>query len=120
MWYKGIHKFVIENGGKISVTDPALYMWHENEDLMGVIYVHVDDFLCSGTNMFFQNIIFKLCKTFSVGKEENNSFRYLGLNISKNKNNFVTINQSDYINQLNKIIIEPSRKHQHLDPVTPN
>ena len=70
--------------------------------------------------MFFQNVIFKLCKTFSVGKEENNSFRYLGLSILKNKNNNVTINQNDYINQLNKIIIEPYQKHQHLDPVTLN
>ena len=70
--------------------------------------------------MFFQNVIFKLCKTFSVGKEENNSFRYLGLSILKNKNNYITINQNDYINQLNKIIIEPSCKHQHLDSITPN
>ena len=50
-------------------------MWHEHDDLIGVIRAHVDDFSCSGTNMFFQNVIFKLCKTFSDEKEENNSFR---------------------------------------------
>ena len=60
-------------------------MWHENEDLIGVTCVREDAFLCSGTNMFFQNIIFKLFKTFSIGKEENNSFRYLGLNFQKIK-----------------------------------
>ena len=34
---KRVQKFVIENGGKISSTDPALFMWHENEDLIGVM-----------------------------------------------------------------------------------
>ena len=57
-------------------------MLHGNEDLIGIICAHGDDYLCLGTNMFFQNVVFKLCETFSVGKEENNSFRYLGLNIS--------------------------------------
>ena len=73
-----------------------------------------------GYKYVFQNIIFKICKTFSIKKEEKNSSRYLGLNVSKNKNNHVTINQSGYIIELNKIIIEPSHKHQRLDPVKPN
>ena len=83
---------------KISAAHPALFTWHESEDLIGVICVGVDDFLCSGTNMFFQIIIFKLCKKCLIGKEENNFFRYLGVNISKNKSNSVTINQSDRLN----------------------
>ena len=73
-----------------------------------------------GYKYVFQKIVFKLCKTFSIKKEEKNFSRYLGLNISKNKNNHVTINQSGYINELNKIIIEPSRKHQRLEPVKLN
>ena len=51
MWYKRVQKFAIENGGKISATDPALFMWHEH-DLIGVIRAHVDDFSCSGTDVF--------------------------------------------------------------------
>ena len=45
MWYEKVQKFVTDNEGKISVADPALFMWHENKNLIGVICVHVDDFL---------------------------------------------------------------------------
>ena len=89
-----VQKFIIKNGSKISATDTALFIRHENEDLIDIICVHIDDFLCSRTNMFFQNVIFKLCKTFSIWKEKNNLSTYLGLNISKNKNNYVTINKA--------------------------
>ena len=58
MYNKRVQKFVIENRGKIFATDSAFFMWHEHGDLIGVTCVHVDDFLCSGTNIFFQNVIF--------------------------------------------------------------
>ena len=82
MWCKRVRKFVIDNGGNISVTNPALFIWHENKNLIGAIYVHVvhvDDFLCSGNEFFFNHTIFKLRATFSFGKEENDCFRSTGL-----------------------------------------
>ena len=45
-------------------------MWHHNDKLIGVTTVHVDDFVCVGTYLFYLNIS-KLRETFSVGKKEN-------------------------------------------------
>ena len=55
MRYKRVRTFDIDNAGKISVTGPALFMWHENKNLIGVKCVHIDDFSCSGNE--FSSII---------------------------------------------------------------
>ena len=85
-----VQKFIIKNGSKISATDTALFIRHENEDLIDIICVH----LFTYKYVHIQNVIFKLCKTFSIWKEKNNLSTYLGLNISKNKNNYVTIKKA--------------------------
>ena len=51
-----------------------------------------DDFLCAGTELFYQNVIHKFWETFSVDKEENCSFKYLGLNIKAGKIKSMSIN----------------------------
>ena len=84
MWFKRVKKFVDEKNWTSSITDPALFMWHHNDKLIGVTTVHVDDFVCVGTYLFYLNIS-KLRETFSVGKKENCNFRYLGLNIQSEK-----------------------------------
>ena len=42
---------------KITIT--ALFMWHYNDKLIGVMNVHIDDFLYAGTDLFYLNIISK-------------------------------------------------------------
>ena len=71
-------------------------MWHENKNLICVICIHVDDFLCSGNKIFFNHITFKLRQTFSFGKEENDCFRYLGLNILTDQQGCINVNQTIY------------------------
>ena len=57
---KLVKKFIYENGGKSSITDSALFMWHHNNKLTGVKNVHVDDILFAETEFFHQNVIYKL------------------------------------------------------------
>lgn len=47
-WYSRTREFVAENDGTVSKLDPALFMWHEKNKLIGVIGIHVDDFSCAG------------------------------------------------------------------------
>ena len=49
MWFKRVKKFVDENNGTSSITNPVLFMWYHNDKHIGVMTVHVDDFLCPGT-----------------------------------------------------------------------
>ena len=96
MWFKRVKKFVDENNGMSSITDPPLFMCHHNDKLMGVMTVHVDYFLRARTDSFYLNIISKLRETFSVGREENCNFRYLGLNMQSEKFH-IAIDQNSYI-----------------------
>ena len=86
--------------------DPALLMWHHNDKLIDKLFVHMNDFSCSGTDSFYLNIILKLRETFFVGREENFNFRYLGLNIQSEKIH-ISIDQNNYIEQLKKVDFNP-------------
>ena len=72
--------------GKMSVLDDALFMWHKNGVLIGMVAVHVEDFLCAGNDMFLKKVKPCLGDTFSVGKEEATTFRYIGLHLDQTEN----------------------------------
>ena len=115
MWFKRVKKFVDENKGTSSITDPVLFMLHHNDKLIGVMTVQEQiysrNFLCAGTDLFYLNIISKLRATFSVGSEENCNFRYFDLN-SQSEKFHTAIDQNNYTEQLKKVDINPVRKFQ--------
>ena len=111
MWFERVKKFFDKSNGTSSITDPVLIMWHHNDKLIAVMDVHVDNFLCAGTDLFYLKIIPKVTETFSVSREENCNFRYLGLNIQSEKIH-ISIDQNNYIEQLKKVNINPVRKFQ--------
>ena len=50
-----------------------------------------------------------LREIFSIGKEENNQFKYLRVNL-QNSNNKISVDQNEYIESLKKINLEPYTK----------
>ena len=59
------------NSGTISKVDPSLFLWYnENDELIGYILVHVDNFLFAQNQDFHKTIIIKLRGTFLIGKED--------------------------------------------------
>ena len=101
---------MVSNGGKASSLDPALFLWHKNDKLIGIIAVHVDDFLWSGTQWFEANIIAKLRETFLIGNEDSKNFKYLGLNLAHSDNGNIEVFQNKYVNSIEPIQIHPERK----------
>ena len=68
----------------MSKADPALFYCHDNNNLIGMIARRVDDFLWSGTKDFETNVVLKLRNTFTIGKENQSIFQYLGINLMEN------------------------------------
>ena len=58
-WYNRVKTYFLSIGLVMSKADPALFYYHDN-NITGIIAIHVDDFLWSGTNDFETNFISKL------------------------------------------------------------
>lgn len=106
-WYQRGKNTISTLGGKVSHVDPAFFTWHKEGVLIGMIAVHVDDFLWSGDSYFSNQIIPQLRSTFTVGRKEEVTFRYLGLNICQDEESII-IDQADYINRLQPTLIDRS------------
>ena len=69
----------------MSKADPSLFYYQNNNELEGIITIHVDDFLSAGNEFFFLKIPFpKYVKSLHWGK--NTDFRYLGSDLKEHKN----------------------------------
>ena len=44
-WYNKVCNVLTENGASVSSVDPAVFCWFEDNELKGVLAVHVDDFI---------------------------------------------------------------------------
>ena len=117
MWYDRIIKFVTTCNSKVSKIDPALFLWHKNMNLEGFINVHVDDFLWAGTENFKQTVISQLKETFHIGRIKNTMFNFLGLKLNQT-NEDITVNQYDYIQSLEMIKTDLSKKQDLNQPLT--
>ena len=76
-------------------------MWHKKK-FIGIIGIHVDDFLCAGENSFISSIRSKLNKSFLLDKEKVKCFRFLGLNL-KTECNTISLDQNHYTDNISKI-----------------
>ena len=78
---------------------------------LGLAVTHVDDMLHAGGVKFEKDVIEQIKETFKFGTEEQNKFRYVGLNV-KQEQRRICVDQNHYINNLE----EPDMNHgKHLD-----
>ena len=110
-WYSQVCKFVAKNNGEFSKFNPALFMWHDKNNIL--IAVHVDDFVCTSENSFLESILMKLRNLFSVEKDEQKCFRFLGPNV-QSKQNEILLDQNHYICNISNTLLSPPQKNDSL------
>ena len=54
-----------------------MYIAYENNEIIGLIAVYVNNFLCTGISLFLETILGKLRKSCSVDDEERNVLVFL-------------------------------------------
>lgn len=84
---------------------------------MGVLACHIDDFIWAGTNKVSSTVIPHLKAVFQVGREENDSFSYIGTEIHSLEDE-IQVKQSMYIRNLQPIPVDPTRAIEREDPLT--
>ena len=113
-WYTRVRDVFLKLGAVASIYDPALFMWHKNDQLIGILVCHVDDFTYCGTNQFHTEVIEKLKKTFKISSEDSSCFKYLGLQVVQ-KDSGIVITQNRYIESISNVKID--RGKSNTDPL---
>ena len=99
-WYKRLEEKLIELGCKKTTLDRAFFTYYDkNGDLGGVIAVHVDDCLYSGSREFQELVITPILESFNIGRIEEDLFVYTGWDIAQSSDE-ITIAQNSYIDKL--------------------
>ena len=114
VWYLRIIDELSKLGVSISSYDKALFYWHFNGKL-GLLLIHVDDFLWSGSIEFVETITSRIKEIFRIPRECEQCFKYIGVNIIQADDIF-EIDQLSYIKSIKRINIDMERlKDMHSE-----
>ena len=113
-WYQRVLSEFTNLGAKQSTFDHALFMWHKNGALEGILVAHVDDFVFSGTDQWQKSVMDVLRSKFKISAEAERSFKYIGIDVDQH-GDVIKINQEDYIQSLEPIPILRGRAQEKDD-----
>ena len=116
-WYNKVKEKLEELKGKASLYDQSMFLWHENDELCGILVIHVDDFIYGGIPTWHERVIGSLMKEFKISRMKKCAFRYLGLNLQQSGDS-ILVDQFLYIDNLKEISIDSLRKKQVNDKLT--
>ena len=98
-WYERVCEEMKRLDGKMSVFDKSVFLWHKNNQLIGLMAMHVDDFQYCGTEEWQGQVIQRFKETFKISKDEKGSFKYIGLEVEQTDGE-VFVDQIPYCHQL--------------------
>ena len=117
LWFVELKRSLEELGFQASPFDPCLFHLSDSNthETHGLIGIHVDDGLCCG-DAVFQAKLQQLEKKFPFGSRKMHKFVFTGLQITQGADYSITVDQSQYIRDINAIVISKDRRN-HPDHV---
>jgi len=104
-WYISVRDTLVKLKCKQSHLDKAVFRWYHNDKIEGILVLHVDDFLVTGTERFYQCVMEVLGEKFQVGSRQEGKFKYVGLNIVTTTDG-IEISQNQYAEEISEVEIE--------------
>ena len=102
-----------ESGGSIPKWIKQVFLWVQGDAVIGMLASHVDDFIWSETSQFKATIINHNRAQLNVGKEDSQTFQYIGIDLYDGFNH-----QSNYANRLTFIQLIKARAMQKNSQLT--
>ena len=119
-WHLSLDKKFQKAGCEKSLLDPAMYLHFTNQGghkvLEGIALTHVDDILHGGSRDFEETVIQPIKKAFMFGTEEEEKFRYVGMNMQQTGAG-ISIDQNHYIEGLEFPDMDVVSSHDKNDEV---
>ena len=85
------------------------FLWHDaTGNLMGILAMHVDDFIFDGNDTFQRNMISELKRIFKARTHENGTFKFWGLGVKQIKDG-IAIDKNLYASSISEINIKKGR-----------
>ena len=117
-WYERVKSELIQLGGKLSLYDDAMFLWHDQEcNIIGLIVTHVDDFIYAGTEQWHYEVSGQVKQNFKISAQATGSFRYVGLNVVQMAEG-IFVDQKAYIQGLQPINLKSERMQCKDDVLT--
>ena len=88
--------------------DNSLFIWRKCGKLEGVICIYVDDFLWTGSIVFYNQVIQVLKTKFLIGSSASTSFTNIGLQM-RSYDNGIAVDQIQYASSLTPVQISNER-----------
>ena len=95
-WYMRVLSKLKELNFKKCAHDKGLFYVFKDGVLIGMVALHVDDFLHAGTTYFSDHIMPKVLADFKVGKAESRQFMYTGYYINQHHDH-IAVDQLKYV-----------------------
>ena len=82
--------------------DQAVFAWHRDNEIAGIIVIHVDDFVYGGNPQFVADVIGEFRKIFHIGSEQAACMRYIGIGVSQDRFG-IHLSTDEYCSNLTEI-----------------
>ena len=105
-WYLKVVEKLKKLGFKTSVYDSGVFYLIKDGKLIGIVALHVDDFLHAGNDFFNKVIMPQVLSCFKVGKSETKEFMYTGF-FMKQTEQGVRIDQDKYVKNVKIPVVDP-------------
>ena len=102
-WYLKVKKELTNLDCEMVPTDPAVFYWHYEEKLNGIILCYVDDMMYGGTKLFISDVITPLQQVIAMGEKNYQAFSYIGVNLVQNPDMTIYLDQKEYVASLTTI-----------------
>jgi hypothetical protein len=107
-WYDEMEARFDKHNFEKSCQDSAFFIYKEHGKIVGIVALHVDDFLFTGTKRFTDVIIPNLLQGLVIGKTEVGTFTYTGLHVTQEQSGIV-LDQDEYLANIDIPTLEASR-----------
>ena len=87
---------------KIVKGDEAFYFTHRDNELVGMIMTHVDDFVIAGKEDYLEKIGGKIRTNLMVSKVEKDKFHFTGIDIERTEDG-IRMSMEDYAGSISEI-----------------
>ena len=104
---------------RASKYDPAIFYWHFNGQLTGIMSTHVDDFCTcwGGEECLVKNVIDPLRSVFLIGSECDTTFKYVGLCMTQQDDFSTKMDQISHIESIKPVPVSKQQSMMRHEPL---